>query len=74
MLQLTVLPVYVAHDEYMFIRMLQSYETTFALVGVQLRAAIAAIAEGSAAVAPRGRCARRRRSSRSSRPCSRRRS
>jgi tryptophan 2,3-dioxygenase len=45
--------VYVAHDEYMFIRMLQSYETTFALVGVQLRAAIAAIAEASGAVAAR---------------------
>jgi tryptophan 2,3-dioxygenase len=53
MLQLTVLPVYVAHDECMFIRMLQSYETTFALVGVQLRAAIAAIAEASGAVAAR---------------------
>ena len=53
MLQLTVLPVYVAHDEYMFIRMLQSYETTFALVGVQLEAAIAAIADGRAAVATR---------------------
>lgn len=53
MLQLTLLPVYVAHDEYMFIRMLQSYETTFALVGVQLEAAIAAIADGRAAVATR---------------------
>jgi tryptophan 2,3-dioxygenase len=53
MLQLTVLPVYVAHDEYMFIRMLQSYETTFALVGVQLEAAVAAIADGRAATAAR---------------------
>jgi tryptophan 2,3-dioxygenase len=53
MLQLTVLPVYVAHDEYMFIRMLQSYETTFAFVGVQLKAAVAAISEGQAAVATR---------------------
>jgi tryptophan 2,3-dioxygenase len=53
MLQLTVLPVYVAHDEYMFIRMLQSYETTFALAGTQLEAAVAAIAEGRAAVAAR---------------------
>jgi tryptophan 2,3-dioxygenase len=49
-LQLTLLPVYVAHDEYMFMRMLQSYETTFALMSVQLRAAIAALADGRAAV------------------------
>jgi tryptophan 2,3-dioxygenase len=53
MLQLTLLPVYVAHDEYMFIRMLQAYETTFALVGVQLKTAVAAIVEGRAAVAAR---------------------
>jgi tryptophan 2,3-dioxygenase len=51
MLRLSVLPVYVIHDEYMFIRMLQSYETTFALIGVQLRAAIAALADGEARVA-----------------------
>jgi tryptophan 2,3-dioxygenase len=51
MLQMTVLPVYVAHDEYMFIRMLQSYETTFALVGVQLEAAVAAITDGRARIA-----------------------
>jgi len=51
MLRLTALPVYVAHDEYMFIRMLQSYETTFALMAVQLRAAVDALAEGRAAVA-----------------------
>jgi tryptophan 2,3-dioxygenase len=53
MLQLTLLPVYVAHDEYMFIRMLQCYETTFALVGVQLEAAIAAIGQGRGALAAR---------------------
>jgi tryptophan 2,3-dioxygenase len=52
-LRLSVLPVYVVHDEYMFIRMLQSYETTFALVGVQLMGAIAALADGQAAVAVR---------------------
>ena len=51
MLQLTLLPVYVAHDEYMFMRMLQSYETTFALMGVELRAAIAALTAGRAAPA-----------------------
>ncbi len=53
MLRLTVLPVYVAHDEYMFIRMLQSYETTFALMAVQLRAAVDALGGGQAAVAVR---------------------
>ena len=52
-LRLSVLPVYVVHDEYMFIRMLQSYETTFALVGVQLTEAVAALADGQAAVAIR---------------------
>jgi tryptophan 2,3-dioxygenase len=52
-LRLSVLPVYVLHDEYMFIRMLQSYETTFALVGVQLMAAVAALADDQAAEAIR---------------------
>jgi len=40
MLTVTMLPVYTAHDEYLFIRVLQCYETTFALVVAQLRAAI----------------------------------
>ena len=39
-LRLTAMPVYVAHDEYMFIRVLQSYETTFAVIAVHLRAAL----------------------------------
>jgi tryptophan 2,3-dioxygenase len=37
----------------MFIRMLQSYETTFALIGVHLGAAIAALEEGRATAAAR---------------------
>jgi tryptophan 2,3-dioxygenase len=45
-LQLTALPVSLVHDEYMFIRALQSYETTFALIGVQLGVAVAALARG----------------------------
>ncbi len=45
-LQLTALPVSLVHDEYMFLRALQSYETTFALIGVQLTAAIAALTRG----------------------------
>jgi tryptophan 2,3-dioxygenase len=44
-LELTVLPVYTAHDEYLFLRVLQTFETTFALLAVQLRAAVAALAE-----------------------------
>jgi tryptophan 2,3-dioxygenase len=45
-LQLTALPVSLVHDEYMFLRALQSYETTFALIGVQLGAAVGALARG----------------------------
>jgi tryptophan 2,3-dioxygenase len=44
-LELTLLPVYTAHDEYMFLRVLQTFETTFALLAVQLRAVVAALAE-----------------------------
>ncbi|HEX5404679.1 MAG TPA: hypothetical protein VFX16_20510 [Pseudonocardiaceae bacterium] len=44
-LELSVLPVYTAHDEYMFLRVLQTFETTFALLAVQLRAVIAALAD-----------------------------
>jgi tryptophan 2,3-dioxygenase len=53
MLQLTLLPVSRVHDECLFIRVLQSYETTFAYAAVELEAAAAAIArgDGTAAVA-----------------------
>ncbi|MGW5049555.1 hypothetical protein [Actinokineospora sp. NPDC004072] len=44
-LELTILPVYTVHDEYLFLRVLQTFETVFALLAVQLRAAVAAIAE-----------------------------
>ena len=47
-LQLTAIPVSVVHDEYMFIRSLQAYETIFALIGVQLAAAVAALTRGEA--------------------------
>jgi tryptophan 2,3-dioxygenase len=40
-LLLTMLPVYTLHDEYMFLRVLQLFETTFALIAVLLRAALA---------------------------------
>jgi tryptophan 2,3-dioxygenase len=46
MLHVTVLPVSLIHDEYQFIRALQAFEATFALVAVQLQAAIQALAGG----------------------------
>ena len=49
--QLTGIPVSLVHDEYMFIRSLQAYETTLALIGVQLGAAVAALSRGDAATA-----------------------
>jgi tryptophan 2,3-dioxygenase len=39
--RLTVLPVSLVHDEYMFIRLLQCYEATFAFIAAKLREAIA---------------------------------
>jgi tryptophan 2,3-dioxygenase len=50
-LQLTMLPVSLIHDEYQFIRVLQSFEATFALVAVQLQAAVQALADGEAHLA-----------------------
>ncbi|HET9896224.1 MAG TPA: hypothetical protein VFQ44_14950 [Streptosporangiaceae bacterium] len=50
-LSLSDLPVYVVHDEYMFIRVLQTFETTFAFLTVCLRAAIDDIAAGRIEVA-----------------------
>jgi tryptophan 2,3-dioxygenase len=45
-LQLTMMPVSLIHDEYQFIRVLQSYEATFALVAVELREAVRTLAVG----------------------------
>lgn len=50
-LRLTAIPVSTVHDEYMFIRALQSYEVVFAQIGVELTAAIAALTCGEAALA-----------------------
>jgi tryptophan 2,3-dioxygenase len=50
-LSLSDLPVYVVHDEYMFIRVLQSFECTFAFLTVCLRAAIDDVAAGRVGVA-----------------------
>ncbi|WFE39795.1 tryptophan 2,3-dioxygenase family protein [Micromonospora sp. WMMD998] len=47
-LRLSMLPVHVSHDEYLFIRVLQSYECLFARIAEELRATIAALATGHA--------------------------
>jgi tryptophan 2,3-dioxygenase len=52
-LRLTMLPVSLVHDEYQFIRVLQSYEATFALVAVQLQTAVRALTEGESVLAQR---------------------
>jgi tryptophan 2,3-dioxygenase len=52
-LRLSVLPVYVMHDEYLFLRVLQAFETAFGLMAVQLRSAIRALADGDPATAVR---------------------
>ena len=50
-LRLTMLPVSLVHDEYQFIRILQSFEATFALVAVQLGTAVQALADGGSDLA-----------------------
>ena len=49
--RLTVLPVSLVHDEYMFIRLLQCYEATFAFIAVKLREAIDAPETAAEAIA-----------------------
>jgi tryptophan 2,3-dioxygenase len=50
-MRLSMLPVWTAHDEYMFIRVLQAFETTFALLAVRLGAAVTALAAGEPRIA-----------------------
>jgi tryptophan 2,3-dioxygenase len=45
-LELSMLPVYVLHDEYLFIRVLQMFEATFAMLGVQISGAVRSLSEG----------------------------
>lgn len=45
-LELSMLPVYTVHDEYLFLRVLQAFETTFSLLAVNLRGVIAALPRG----------------------------
>ena len=42
-LDICVLPVDTAHDEYLFLRVLQAFETTFALLAMEIRGAIRAM-------------------------------
>jgi tryptophan 2,3-dioxygenase len=51
--RLSILPVSQVHDEYMFIRVLQAYETAFSLAAVQLAAAVEALEGGDGAAAAR---------------------
>lgn len=48
-LDLSMLPVHVSHDEYLFIRVLQAFEATFTLLAARLRTAIAALDAGDRA-------------------------
>lgn len=45
-LQLSILPVHTLHDEYLFLRVLQAFETTFALLAIHLRGAVASLTAG----------------------------
>ncbi|MFF3868778.1 hypothetical protein [Micromonospora sp. NPDC001898] len=49
--RLSMLPVYLSHDEYLFIRVLQAYECVFAGLADELRATIDAIDAGRAVAA-----------------------
>ncbi|MEU9510904.1 tryptophan 2,3-dioxygenase family protein [Micromonospora sp. NPDC048170] len=45
-LQVSMLPVHIAHDEWLFIRVLQAFETTFALLATDLADVITAVEAG----------------------------
>jgi len=50
-MQLTMLPVFTVHDEHLFIRILQSFETNFAWIAVKLKSAINAFGTSPEGVA-----------------------
>ncbi|MET9349443.1 tryptophan 2,3-dioxygenase family protein [Streptomyces termitum] len=50
-LELSMLPVHVTHDEYLFLRVLQAFEATFTVLAADLRAAIEALDAGRGASA-----------------------
>ncbi len=49
-LLVSLIPVYTIHDEYLFLRVLQSFETTFSWVALQLKAAIEAFSQSGEVV------------------------
>jgi tryptophan 2,3-dioxygenase len=51
-LALSMLPVYIMHDEYLFIRVLQAFEVTFALLALHLRQAIQAMESRQFVIVP----------------------
>jgi tryptophan 2,3-dioxygenase len=53
-LQLSMLPVYVSHDEHLFIRVLQTFESTFAMLALQIRTVIQAVGDGDVTAATDG--------------------
>jgi tryptophan 2,3-dioxygenase len=53
-LDLSMLPVDIVHDEYMFIRVLQTFESTFALMGILLARAIKELERGDGGAAAAG--------------------
>jgi tryptophan 2,3-dioxygenase len=59
-LRLSILPVATDHDEYMFLRVLQSFEATFAFMAASLSAAVDSVstADGTAAVTAVGEAER----------------
>lgn len=59
-LRLSILPVATDHDEYMFLRVLQAFEATFAFMAARLRSAVDSVstADGTAAVTAVGEAER----------------
>lgn len=47
-IELSILPVYTMHDEYLFLRVLQTFEATFWMLAMHLRGAVAALTAGDA--------------------------
>lgn len=59
-LRLSILPVATEHDEYLFLRVLQAFEATFAYLAARLRSAVDSVstADGAAATAALGEAER----------------
>jgi tryptophan 2,3-dioxygenase len=48
LLSLSMQPVYIVHDEYLFIRVLQAFEVTFAAMAAEMRSAVVAASQDDA--------------------------